>query len=270
MSKFTKSISIIGTIALTSTLMLGSSVLAAATPTASLTQSKQTTTSSKQLASVSNQFATWMDVYLFPAPHGGIKALDTVTPMYKSQGGVTLSGEQAYAMLFAADLHARYSFAHLWRYAQTEFGRNGLMHAEIAANGKVLQSQSFARADLDMALSLLIAGQTWHDKAYTAAGVKMANAVYEHEVNSLHQVMNSDGGSHRVPFGALYLPTSDFAYLAKETGNNGWLAVGKVNGASMAAIQERIAAAVKMEPKNTGMNATLKLWSDVLRIQQQM
>ena len=216
-------------------------------------------------ATLDQPFSMWMDKYLFPAPHGGIRALDTRTPIYQSQGGVTLSGDQAYAMLFAATTHATFTFAHLWQYAQTQLDTHGLMHVEIAANGKVMMKESFSRADLDMALALLMAGRNWHDATYTKAGIYMANTVYKLEVNKQHEVLNADGGTQCVPFSPLYLPTGAFTYLAQASDNQGWIAVGKANGESTTTIQKQVAAMAKQYPSNTGMNDTLGLWVKMLQ-----
>lgn len=115
--------------------------------------------------------AAFLDRYM--EPDGRVVRLD--------HGGDTVSEGQAYAMLAAAAIGDRARFDRAWNWAQANLQRPDRLLAWHWDDGRVVDSQPAADADLDAAHALVLAGRRFGDPSLTTAGVRMGAAILAHE-----------------------------------------------------------------------------------------
>ncbi|HEV3232110.1 MAG TPA: glycosyl hydrolase family 8 [Candidatus Dormibacteraeota bacterium] len=103
-------------------------------------------------------------------------------------GGITTSEGQAYAMLRAAWMGDRATFDRVWGWTSTRLAvrPDGLMawRYGLRPDGTlgVLDSNTAADADEDLALALLFAGRRWQAPAYTRAATAMLPSIWSADV----------------------------------------------------------------------------------------
>lgn len=95
----------------------------------------------------------------------------------RDQGGDTVSEGQAYGMLIALGVGDDTTFREIWTWTRKHLQREDGLMAWRFDDGKVVDDQPAADADLDMARALLVAGDRMHDPSYTAAGTRLAKAI---------------------------------------------------------------------------------------------
>lgn len=84
----------------------------------------------------------------------------------RDQGGDTVSEGQAYALLLSVALGDRARFDRVWRWTAARLQRDDGLLAWRWADGRVVDEQPAADADLDAARALLLAGERWRRPAY--------------------------------------------------------------------------------------------------------
>jgi cellulose synthase (UDP-forming) len=97
------------------------------------------------------------------------------------QGGDTVSEGQAYAMLLAVALDDRARFERLWEWTRSNLQRDDGLLAFHWANDRVASDEPATDADLDAARALVLAGERFGSDEYRREGVRMGQAVLEHE-----------------------------------------------------------------------------------------
>jgi endoglucanase len=97
------------------------------------------------------------------------------------QGGDTVSGGQAQAMLITAALGERAAFARVWGWTRANLQlRSGLL-ASHWQSGRIVNGQPASDADLDASRALLLAAARFHVPGYRRAGLLIARAVLAQE-----------------------------------------------------------------------------------------
>ncbi|HEX2027910.1 MAG TPA: glycosyl hydrolase family 8, partial [Nitriliruptorales bacterium] len=99
------------------------------------------------------------------------------------QGGDTVSEGQAYALLGAVAVGDRDRFERIWRWTRTHLERrsDGLL-ASHWEDGRVVDPQPAADADLDTARALLLAARRFpNERSYHRQAIEVAAAILEQE-----------------------------------------------------------------------------------------
>jgi cellulose synthase (UDP-forming) len=99
------------------------------------------------------------------------------------QGGDTVSEGQAYAMLLAVALDNRARFDRVWRWTRENLQLGDGLLAYHWSNGHADSNEPATDADLDAARALALAGKRFDSDDYTSAGVRLGEAVLEHETS---------------------------------------------------------------------------------------
>ena len=102
-------------------------------------------------------------------PEGRVSRLD--------QGGDTVSGGQAQAMLVEVALGDRAGFARTWAWTRANLQRRDGLLSSMWAAGRVVDPQPASDADLDAARALILAARRFHAPSYRRAGLRLARAV---------------------------------------------------------------------------------------------
>lgn len=97
------------------------------------------------------------------------------------QGGDTVSEGEGYAMLLAAALGERGRFAAAWNWSVKNLEQPSGLFAWHFAGGHVLDPSPASDADLDIAWSLLVAAQRFHQPAYRADARRIGAAILANE-----------------------------------------------------------------------------------------
>lgn len=138
------------------------------------------------------------------------------------QGNDTVSSGQAQAMLLAAALGQRGQYASIWGWAQRHIQlRDGLL-ASRWASGRIVNAQPASDADLDAARALLVASTRFHDRAYAAAGLRIARAVLANETVTRGRILVLVAGPWARSRGIVdpgYWAPRTFAQLGAATGD---------------------------------------------------
>ena len=95
----------------------------------------------------------------------------------RDQGDDTVSEGQAYALLLAAALGDHEHFAPVWEWTSVNLQRPDGLLAWHWSEGRVVDSEPAADADLDTARALLLAADRFGDADYRTEGVRIGNAV---------------------------------------------------------------------------------------------
>lgn len=101
---------------------------------------------------------------------------------YAEKDGSVTSEAQSYALLRAAWSNDRTAFDQAWGWTQVRLERPDGLLAWQWRGGAVADPNSAADADTDAAYALLVAGKQWKVPAFTAAGLRMEAAIWDHEV----------------------------------------------------------------------------------------
>jgi endo-1,4-beta-D-glucanase Y len=97
------------------------------------------------------------------------------------QGGDTVSEGQAYAMLLAVAAGDEERFARVWTWTRANLRRPDGLLSWRWADGRVVDPQPAADADLDAARALMRASERFGEPRYAADGRALAGAVMAHE-----------------------------------------------------------------------------------------
>lgn len=98
----------------------------------------------------------------------------------RDQGGDTVSEGQAYAMLLAVARDDQGTFDKVWNWTRGNLRRSdGLLSWKY--NGRIVDANSAADADLDAAHALVVAGTTFDRPDLRADGVALGKAILDHE-----------------------------------------------------------------------------------------
>jgi endoglucanase len=97
------------------------------------------------------------------------------------QGGDTVSEGQAYGMLLAVALDDRERFETIWDWTRSNLQRDDGLLAFHWADGGVESDEPATDADLDAARALVLAGERFGSDPYRREGVRIGQAVLEHE-----------------------------------------------------------------------------------------
>jgi endo-1,4-beta-D-glucanase Y len=100
------------------------------------------------------------------------------------EGGDTVSEGQAYAMLLAAAHGDEERFERVWTWTREHLQRPDGLLSWHWADGRVVDPQPAADADLDAARALLVAAERFDEPRYAAEGRALGRAVAEHETAS--------------------------------------------------------------------------------------
>lgn len=97
------------------------------------------------------------------------------------QGGDTVSEGQAYGLLISLAVDDRETFERVWTWTRQELGRPDGLLSWRWHNGSVTDPSSAADADLDAARALVLAGDRWDEPRYTEDGLRLGDALLDHE-----------------------------------------------------------------------------------------
>jgi endoglucanase len=95
----------------------------------------------------------------------------------RDQGDDTVSEGQAYALLLTAALGDHERFARVWEWTSVNLQRPDGLLAWHWSEGRVVDREAAADADLDTARALLLAADRFGDADYRTEGVRIGNAV---------------------------------------------------------------------------------------------
>jgi endoglucanase len=99
----------------------------------------------------------------------------------RDEGGDTVSEGQAYGMLVAVAVDDRDRFHRIWQWTRTHLSRPDGLLSWHWKDGKVVDAESAADADLDAARALVLAGDRYADPRLRADGLALARAIVERE-----------------------------------------------------------------------------------------
>jgi endo-1,4-beta-D-glucanase Y len=117
--------------------------------------------------------AAWEFLDGYVAPNGRVSRRD--------QGGDTVSEGQAYAMLLAVALRDKVLFDRVWNWTREHLQRPDGLLSWHWRNGRVLDRQSAADADLDAARALLLASERFAEPGYRRDALHIARAILAKE-----------------------------------------------------------------------------------------
>lgn len=100
------------------------------------------------------------------------------------QGGDTVSEGQAYGMLLAAAVGDEKRFASIWTWTRRNLQRKDHLLSWHWKDGKIVDKQPAADADLDAARALLLASKRFSDRGYRVAAAQIAGGILKHEVGT--------------------------------------------------------------------------------------
>ncbi|WP_049973532.1 glycosyl hydrolase family 8, partial [Curtobacterium sp. B18] len=160
------------------------------------------------------------------------------------QGGDTVSEGQAYGLLIAYANGDRRRFGEIWSWTKRHLLTDDhLLAWRWTPDGGVADGQSASDADLDAARALVLAGSSWDESRYTAAGKTMASAILEHETatTDLGTILLPGPWADSEPYryDASYASPVAYEVLAKATGDDRWDALATGSRAVTAAVLEQ-------------------------------
>jgi endo-1,4-beta-D-glucanase Y/4-amino-4-deoxy-L-arabinose transferase-like glycosyltransferase len=133
---------------------------------------------------------------------------------YVAADGTVTSEAQSYALLRAVWSSDRPAFDRSWTWTRAHLlGTNGLP-AWQWRDGAVIDANSAADADSDIALALLLGSQRWNDPALREAGAQMVRAIWDHEVATVGGVPYLTAGNWAPEGSVIALNPSYFAPYA--------------------------------------------------------
>ncbi len=168
---------------------------------------------------VRSSYATWKSSYVTSNGAGGFLRVQR-----PGDGYDTVSEGIAYGMVLAAYLQDKPTFDGLWKYAQSHFDANGLMHWRIDANNTVVGRNAATDAEEDMGLALIVADKTWG--GYTVDAKGLIGRILQHEVEAGSFVLKPGdvwGGSDRT--NPSYFAPAYYKVFEAYTGEAAWTAV---------------------------------------------
>jgi endo-1,4-beta-D-glucanase Y len=146
-----------------------------------------------------------------------------------ADGSVT-SEAQAYAMLRAVWSNDRAAFDRAWGWTQAHLLNPKGLPSWLWRDGRVIDAHSATDADTDMALALLLAGQRWGDAGLRAAGTRMVEAIWQHEVvvvNGSPYLVAGDwiGGAPVIALNPSYFAPYAYRIFQQVDPQHDWMAV---------------------------------------------
>jgi endoglucanase len=164
------------------------------------------------------------------------------------QGSDTVSEGQAYAMLMAVGTNNRKIFATVWRWTRLHLQRPDGLLAWRWKGSAVADSTPAADADLDAAVALIEAADTFDIPDYRQQGLRLAAAVLSYESVPAAPGTLVVAGPWAVRNPAVlnpsYLVSGTAQFLAAETGDARWTAVA----AATSALDHQLAASTSLAP----------------------
>ncbi|WIB61216.1 glycosyl hydrolase family 8 [Curtobacterium sp. MCLR17_007] len=162
----------------------------------------------------------------------------------KDQGSDTVSEGQAYGLLIAYAAGDRERFGDIWSWTKRHLlTDDDLLAWRWTPDGGVADDQSASDADLDAARALVLAGKTWDDDRYTAAGKRMAAAVLDHETatTDLGRILLPGPWADTEPYryDASYASPAAYRVLAEATGDDRWQELERGSSAATAAVLDK-------------------------------
>jgi len=162
------------------------------------------------------------------------------------QGGDTVSEGQAYGLLIAYADGDRDRFDDIWSWTKRHMlTDDDLLAWRWTPDGGVADGQSASDADLDAARALVLAGKSWDEPRYTAAGKTIASAILEHETatTSLGTILLPGPWADSEPYryDASYASPAAFRVLASATGDERWTALDRGSRAVTGAVLDESA-----------------------------
>mmetsp|Transcript_19772 Transcript_19772/g.25790 ORF Transcript_19772/g.25790 Transcript_19772/m.25790 type:complete len:410 (+) Transcript_19772:385-1614(+) len=148
------------------------------TSTPAHTSAYECGTSIADTSYVTSEYSNWVKSYILDTGVG----LCVDQP---DQGSKCVSEGLGYGMLLSAAFNDQETFDGLWQFVQYSFDGNGLPNWEMSPTGDVWGKGSATDADLDIALGLLMAANTFQSSStdYTKAAITLINNIMEHEVD---------------------------------------------------------------------------------------
>ncbi len=131
-------------------------------------------------------YATFKEVTV--TSDGAGDYLRVFKPDSGSEIGSTVSEGMGYGLLLAVYNDDQAVFDRLWQYTAKYLNGNGLMDWEIRSDGTVLKTGAASDGDEDIAFALIMADRRWGgqgslDESYLTLGVRMVEAMWDHEVD---------------------------------------------------------------------------------------
>ncbi len=155
--------------------------------------------------------------------------------------GDTVSEGQAYAMLRAVWMRDKETFDKCYRWSEQNLSRNGNSGDSLLAwrweNGKVVSWMPASDADIDYALSLVLAGRVWGQaappdledylrKATQVLADILSLETYRTRGGRLYLspwILGQEGASGKFPVNPSYYSPAHFRVFNAETGDKRWL-----------------------------------------------
>jgi endo-1,4-beta-D-glucanase Y len=104
---------------------------------------------------------------------------------YTDNVGLVTSEAQAYALLRAVWTGDRAEFYRVWAWTRANLLNEKGLLSWLWQNGRVLDANSAADADVDAALALLLAGKRFNDPELFEVGRRLVQAIWAHEVTTV-------------------------------------------------------------------------------------
>ncbi len=101
---------------------------------------------------------------------------------YTDSAGDVTAEAQSYALLRAVWSNDQAEFERVWQWTGSHLLTADGLLGRVWRNGTMADNNAGSDADSDAALALLMAGKTWHNPDWQAAGTKLVTAMWQHEV----------------------------------------------------------------------------------------
>jgi cellulose synthase (UDP-forming) len=157
----------------------------------------------------------------------------------RDQGGDTVSEGQAYALLLAVALDDSHHFEAIWTWTQRHLRRSDGLLASRWANGRVVDAQPAADADLDAARALVAAADRFGNLAYRRQGEALGHAVLARETVAIGQlpVLVAGPWARKPPvLNPSYFSPRAYSALANVDHDQRWVSLTKTSRALSAGL----------------------------------
>lgn len=140
------------------------------------------------------------------------------------QGGDTVSEGQAYAMLLAVAADDRERFERAWEWARENLQRDDGLLAHRWQEGRIVDADPAADADLDAAHALVLAGRRFDAPDLRREGLEIATAILTEETieSGGARVLVAGPWARSGWINPSYFSPRAFAVLARATGDSRW------------------------------------------------
>lgn len=148
------------------------------------------------------------------------------------KGGITTSEAQSYALLRAIMVNDKSTFNKVYKWTKgnlynQEYGLFSWLWGKNDNNWQILEKNTASDADIDIALSLILASKKWHNKQYLTDAKFMLNNIWERETVKISNMRVLAPGIEQaqaanIPINPSYFAPYAFKVFAKVDKSHNW------------------------------------------------